>query len=186
MSLATAPQSAFRTTWAIDPSHTLVEFSARHMMVTTVRGAFGTVTGTLQLDESNPARSSVAVAIDAASLSTRDENRDNHLKSPDFLDVATYPTITFTSTRVEPGAGDELTVYGDLTIRGVTREVALKSHFNGRGANPWGKEIIAYTGETTINRKDFGANWNVALEAGGVLVGEQVRIHLELQAVKGE
>ena len=181
---AAAPQTG-TSTWAIDPGHTLVEFSGRHMMVTTVKGRFKDVRGTLVIDEADPARSSVEVEIGAASLDTGNEQRDNHLKSPDFLEVERYPTITFKSTRVEPGDGaNRFRVIGDLTIRGVTREVVLDATFNGRGTNPWGQEVAGYSAETEINRKDYGVEWNAALEGGGFLVGETVKIALEIEAAK--
>jgi polyisoprenoid-binding protein YceI len=183
MTTQTQSQASRRTTWEIDPKHTLVELSVKHMMFTTVKGRFADVGGTITIDEDDPAGYSVEAEIGAASIDTREEQRDAHLRSADFLDAETYPTITFTSRRVEPGrARDELRVIGDLTIRGVTREVALDTTLNGRGQNPWGQQVAGFTAETTINRKDFGLNWNAALEAGGVLVGETVKILIEVQA----
>lgn len=175
-----------RTTWTIDPSHSLVEFSAKHMMFTTVKGRFTGVRGSIAADESNPANSSVEVTIDAASLTSGDEKRDGHLKSPDFLDVATYPEITFKSTRVQPldDAGDKLRVVGDLAVHGVTKEVVLDTEKTGVGKTPFGTEVAGFSATTSLNRKDWGLNWNVALEAGGVLVGETVKLALEIEAVK--
>ncbi|MBI4492113.1 MAG: polyisoprenoid-binding protein [Chloroflexi bacterium] len=184
MALAGEPQVGTRTVWQLDTSHTMVEFQVRHMMVTTVRGRFAGVQGTLVLDEANLANSSVEVEIDAASLDTLTEQRNNHLRSADFLDVANYPKITFKSTKVEPLGDDRLIVTGDLTIRSITRPVALDVTNNGRGTSPWGTQVIGFSAETSINRHDFGASWNVALEAGGVLVGEKVRILIEAEAVK--
>jgi len=171
-----------RTTWTIDPSHSLVEFSAKHMMFTTVKGRFTGVRGSIAADESNPANSSVEVTIDAASLTSGDEKRDGHLKSPDFLDVATYPEITFKSTRVQPldDAGDKLRVVGDLAVHGVTKEVVLDTEKTGVGKTPFGTEVAGFSATTSLNRKDWGLNWNVALEAGGVLVGETVKLALDL------
>jgi len=172
-------------TYQIDPAHTLVELSARHMMFTTVKGRFTGVRGTIVDEANDPTRSSVEVEIDAASISTGDVQRDAHLQSPDFLDVAQYPTITFRSTRIE-GTRAEFRLTGDLTIRGITRAVTLHVEFGGTGKNPWGKEVAGFTATGQINRKDFGLNWNVALETGGVLVSDTVKISLEVQAVKQE
>jgi polyisoprenoid-binding protein YceI len=176
-----------RSTWALDASHTLVEFSAKHMMITTVRGRFTEVSGTIEADEANPDRSRVEVTLKAASLDTGTGQRDDHLRSADFLDVANYPEVTFRSTRVE-GAyqkeGDRFKVYGDLTIRGTTREVVLDATYEGRGKDPWGGERVSFSADTRIDRRDFGLTWNQALEAGGVLVSNEIRIHVEAQAVK--
>lgn len=173
-----------RTTWAIDPSHTTVEFAVKHMMFTTVKGRFSGVSGTIELDEANIANSSVTAEIDATTIDTRDEKRDAHLKSADFFDVEKYPTITFKSTRVEPTSGGELRVVGDLTIHGVTREVVLNATFNGQGKNPWGNIVAGFEATTKINRKDFGLEWNVALETGGVLVGDEIKISIDVEAIK--
>lgn len=173
------------TTWQIDPSHTLVELSAKHMMFTTVKGRFTGVRGTIVDHADDPTQSAVQAEIDAATITTGDAQRDAHLQSPDFLDVENYPTITFKSTRVE-GNGARFRIIGDLTIRGTTREVALDTELVGRGTNPYGKDVAGFTATTQINRKDFGLTWNVALEAGGVLVSDTVKISLEVQAVRQE
>lgn len=175
---------ATRTVWQIDPAHTTVSFSGKHMMFTTVRGGFRDVTGTILLDDANPAASSVEVAIDAGSIDSGVEQRDGHLKSADFLDVENHPTIAFTSTKVEPRGAERARVTGDLSIRGVTRPVTLDVQLTGKGTNPWGKEVVGFEARTTINRKDFGLTWNVALEAGGFLVSDEVKIELDVQAVK--
>jgi polyisoprenoid-binding protein YceI len=156
------------------------------MMFTTVRGRFKKLNGTIVCpDESDPTRASVEAEIDASSIDTGDENRDAHLRGADFLDVANYPKITFKSTRIQrAGAQDQFQVYGDLTVRGTTREVVLDTSYNGRGKNPFGKEVAGFTAETTINRQDFGLNWNAALESGGLLVGDKVNVLIEVQAVK--
>ena len=184
MTTETATQE--KTRWNIDSSHSQVEFTVKHMMITKVRGRFADVEGAIMLDESSPADSSVKVEIDAASIDTREEDRDAHLRSGDFLNVEEYPTLTFESRRVEgleleEGAGFK--VIGDLTIRGTTKEVELDATFEGRGQDPWGNQRVAFSADTTIDRRDFGLTWNQALETGGVLVGHEVQIHLEAQAV---
>src|SRR6266566_2595374 len=172
------------TTWQIDRTHSLVEFSVRHLMITTARGRFSQVCGTIVEDAVDLSRSSVTVEIDVASIDTCEQQRDAHLKSPDFFDAERYPTITFNSTRVIPGQDDRLQVEGDLTIRGVTRPVTLEVERGGTVTNPLGSRVVGFSAETKINRKDFGMTFNMALEAGGVAVGEQVRIRLEVEAVK--
>jgi len=173
---------AGETRWAVDPAHSEVEFAVKHMMFSTVTGRFSDVSGTIVVDDASLGRSSVRVTIGAASIDTRDEKRDAHLRSADFFDVDRFPTLTFASTWVEAVAGDRYRVTGDLTIHGVTRNVTLGTTFNGEGVNPWGQAVRGYSAEVTINRKDFGLNWNVALEAGGVLVGDNVKIALDVQA----
>jgi polyisoprenoid-binding protein YceI len=180
----TAPIVSTTTTWEIDTSHTVAEFGVKHLMVSTTKGRFSDVTGTIELDESDVTRSRVDVSIGVASITTHDERRDAHLKSDDFFAADTYPKLTFTSTKVEANGEDRLNVTGDLTIRGVTRPVTLDVEFNGRATSPWGAEVIAYSAQTTINRKDFGLNWNLALEAGGVTVGEKVKISIDAEAIK--
>ena len=174
------------STWNIDASHTLVEFSAKHMMITTVKGRFAEVSGSIVVDEADPAQSSVEVEIATASIDTRSEQRDGHLRSADFLDVESFPAITFRSRRVEGvlRAGERLRVTGDLTIRGTTREVVLVAVFEGQGRDPWGGERVSFSAETRIDRRDFGLVWNAALETGGVLVSNEIRIAIEAQAVK--
>jgi polyisoprenoid-binding protein YceI len=175
------------TTWTIDPSHSLVEFTARHMMITRVKGRFSGVSGTVVTNEAEPSKSSVNVEIDAASIDTREEKRDGHLRSGDFLDVENFPHLTFRSTRIEgnpKSAGDSFTVVGDLTIRGTTREVTLDATFDGSGTDPWGGTRASFSAETKVDRREFGLTWNQALETGGVLVGNEVKISLEVQAVK--
>lgn len=171
-------------TWKLDPSHTLVEFSAKHMMFTTVKGRFTDVQGTVTFDPANPSASSVEVTIGAASIDTRDAQRDGHLRSPDFLDAERFPTLTFRSRVVAPRGSDRFTVTGALTIHGVTREVTLDTTLNGVGRNPYGLEVAGFTGETRINRRDFGLEWNVPLDQGGVLVSEEIKILLEVQAAR--
>ena len=173
------------TVWEIDPKHTLVEFSVRHMMFTTVKGRFTGVSGTIHcVDEADPSQAQVEAEIDAASISTGDEQRDAHLRSADFLDTENHPTITFTSTQVEARNTEELRVVGELTVHGTTREVMLEATFNGRGKNPWGQEVAGFSAQTTINRKEFGLTWNAALESGGLLVGDKLEILIEVQAIR--
>ncbi len=172
--------------WQIDNAHSQVEFSVRHMMISNVRGRFENLEGTVEFDEKDPARSSVDVRIEAASVNTRDARRDGHLKSPDFFDAEKYPYITFQSKRVEPTGENTGKIYGDLTIRDVTREVVLDVYYSGLAKSPWGTMSAGFSAETKINRKDYGLNWNQALETGGVLVGDEIKIGVELEIVKQE
>lgn len=171
-------------TWNIDTSHTRALFAVRHMMISTVRGQFDKVSGKVDFNQDNPELSSVEVSIDAASFDTKDPQRDAHLRSPDFLDVEKYPFITFKSTKVEKTGDNTGLITGDLTIRDVTRPVTLNTEFNGVAKAPWGTTSAGFTATTKINRKDFGLVWNVALETGGVLVGEEVSITLEVEIIK--
>ena len=171
------------TTWHIDASHSLVELSVRHMMVSTVKGRFTSVSGSIVTAHNDPLRASVNASIDAASITTGDANRDAHLRGADFLDVEQFPSITFVSKRID-GSRDEFTLVGDLSLHGVTREISLDVTFNGQGTNPYGKTVAGFTAETKLNRKDWGLNWNVALEAGGVLVSDQIKVAIEIQAVR--
>jgi polyisoprenoid-binding protein YceI len=187
--MASTETRAARSIWNLDPAHTLVEFSAKHMMITTVKGQFKDVAGVITVDEERPDRSAVEVEMGAASIDTRNDERDGHLRSGDFLDVENHPRITFRSKRVQ-GAhaepGDRFKVVGDLTIRDVTREVVLDATFEGTGKDPWGGERASFSAQTKIDRRDFGLTWNVALEAGGVLVSNEIKLTLEAQAVKSE
>ncbi|MCZ3385512.1 MAG: YceI family protein [Actinomycetia bacterium] len=183
---ATAPATLEQTTgtWTIDPSHSRIGFSAKHAMVATVRGQFAEFSGELTLDGSAPEQSAAAVTIVASSISTSSEDRDNHLRNADFLDVETHPEITFRSTGVRFSRGDDFVMLGDLSIRGATRPVELKVELEGLATDPFGNERIGFSGETTIGRKNFGLTWNVALEAGGVLVSDKVKIALDVSAIK--
>ena len=183
MSTLAAPQAA--TTWNIDPVHSVAEFKVKHMMISNVKGQFAKVSGTLTLDESELTNSRVEVSIEAASIETRDAQRDAHLKSADFFDVEKFPTLSFKSTRISLVRDGELAVEGDLSIRGVTRKVL----FSVEGPtpptkDPWGNTRVAVSATTKINRKDFGLTWNAALETGGILVGNEVTITLDVQFVK--
>jgi polyisoprenoid-binding protein YceI len=181
---STAAVGSSRNTWDIDPVHSSVEFSVRHLMVSSAKGRFTGVVGTIVIDEADPTRSSADVTIEAASVDTREEKRDAHLRSADFLDTEQHPQITFKSTRVDPEDEENYKVYGDLTIHGVTKEVVLKTEYNGRSTSPWGSEVIGFSASTKVSRKAFGLNYNPALEAGGVVVGDEVKIQLDLEAIK--
>ena len=181
---ANAPEPT-TTTWNIDPVHTMAEFKVRHMMITNVKGHFTGVTGVLTLNEQDITKSHVEASIDAASINTREADRDTHLKSADFLDVEKFPKLTFTSTRVARTGEGELRVEGDLMIHGVTRKVEFAVEGpTPPGKDPWGNTRIGWTATTKINRKDFGLTWNTALETGGILVGEEVNITLDVQFIK--
>jgi polyisoprenoid-binding protein YceI len=178
-----AVTTATRSTWAIDPAHTSVEFAVKHLMISTVRGRFSDLSGTVELDDQNPAGSTVEVRIDVASIDTRQADRDAHLRSADFFDVEHFPTMRFMSTRIVRD-GDALRVEGDLTIRGVTRPVALRVTEEGRTQDPWGNERVGYSASTRINRRDFGLTWNQALETGGFVVGDEVKISADVEVVR--
>ena len=172
-----------RTLWYADPAHTDVSFSAKHMMIATVKGRFTKVEASLELDENDFTNSTVEARIDSTSLYTGVDYRDNHLRSADFILAEQYPHITFQSTRIERD-GDHFDVVGNLTIRDVTREVVLHTSDEGRGGDPWGGQRAAFSATTKIDRREFGLTWNQALETGGVVVGNDIKISLEVQAVK--
>jgi polyisoprenoid-binding protein YceI len=172
------------TTWQIDPAHTDVAFEVKHLMISKVRGRFGAVTGTIHLDPADLTASSVVAEIDVTSISTGQEQRDGHLRSADFFDVEKYPSITFRSTRVESAGDDRYRVTGDLTIRDVTREVVLDTVDEGRGGDPWGGQRAGFSATLKVDRRDFGLTYNQVLEAGGVMVGNDIKINLDVQAVK--
>lgn len=171
-------------TWNIDSSHTHANFSVRHMMISNVTGQFDDITGTVDFNEADPAQSSLNVKIGVASINTRDEKRDGHLKSPDFFDVANHPYLTFESTKVEKTGENVGRVTGNLTIRGVSKPVVLEVEYNGQAKSPWGATSAGFSATAKINRKDWGLNWNVALETGGWLVGDEVKISIEAEIVK--
>lgn len=172
------------TTWNFDLSHSSVNFHVRHLMVSKVHGRFHDWAGSLVIDDADITKSRVDVTIQAASLDTKDEKRDAHLRSPDFFDTEKHPTLTFKSTSVTKQGEGELEVTGDLTIAGTTKSVKLAVETAGTVKDPWGGTRTGFSAKTTINRKDFGLHWNAALEAGGVLVGEKVEITLEIEAIK--
>jgi polyisoprenoid-binding protein YceI len=181
MSIATAEKTG-RVTWNVDPAHSSVEFSVRHLMITTVRGRFTGVKGSVVIDGADPAKSSVEVVIDAATVDTREPQRDTHLRSADFFDVEKFPTLTFRSTGLE-GWGDSFKVRGDLTIHGVTRPVVLDVQSEGQIKDAWGGLRSGFTATTKIKRSEFGLTWNQLLEAGGVTVSDEVKIALDVQLV---
>ncbi|RLK47514.1 YceI family protein [Microbacterium telephonicum] len=166
-------------TWVLDPSHSEVTFSVRHMMISKVRGNFGLKSATIEAP-ANPLEAKVTASVDVASVDTKDEARDNHLRSGDFFDAEQFPTLEFASTGVRYEGGDFL-VDGDLTIRGITKPVTFEVEFGGFGTDPWGNYKAGATATTVVNREDFGLTWNAALETGGVLVGKDVTITLDLQ-----
>jgi polyisoprenoid-binding protein YceI len=170
--------------WQIDPSHSHISFSVRHMMISKVRGFFENFSGAIEFDDENPVNTTVDIAIDAASINTRDENRDNHLKSPDFLNAAEYPNLTFVSKRVEQSDENYGRLIGDLTIQDVTHEVILDVHYTGMAKSPYGSESAGFQASTSISRKMWGLEWNVALETGGWLVGDKINIDIELEIIK--
>jgi polyisoprenoid-binding protein YceI len=170
--------------WEIDSGHSGIHFSVRHMVVAKVRGQFARWSATILAQDGDPGRASVEAVIDASSIETGVADRDAHLKSADFLDAASHPELRFRSQRVETLGGDRLRVVGDLTIRGVTREVALDVEYAGRTRDPWGNERAGLTAKTSIDRKDFGLKWNQLLEAGGLMVGDRVDIEIEVEAVR--
>ncbi|MFN7131434.1 MAG: YceI family protein [Myxococcales bacterium] len=179
------PGLALASTWDIDSSHSSATFKVRHAMVSDVRGEFGKVAGVVNLDDKDVTKSTVEATIDASTINTRDEKRDGHLKSPDFFDVANHPTITFKSKKVAKAGKDKLKVTGDLTMRGVTKEVVLDVVTSGNEAkDPWGNVKRGATATTKLNRKDFGLQWNKALETGGLLVGEEVAVQLDIELNK--
>jgi polyisoprenoid-binding protein YceI len=170
--------------YILDPAHTRIGFSARHAMVTKVRGQFDEFAGSAHVDTDNPANSTVAVTIQAASVTTGQAQRDGHLKTPDFFDIENYPEIRFVSTSIEHEGGNDFQVTGDLTIKDVTKSVTIPLEFQGAVKDPFGNDRIGLEGSVVINRKDWGINWNAALEAGGVLVSEKVTLEFEISAIK--
>ncbi len=180
-----SPTSSTDTTakaWTIDPAHSQVEFSVPHMMISNVKGSFEALEGTIHLNEDEFTASSVGVTIEAGSITTRNEDRDNHLRSGDFFDVESHPHLRFSSDRVE-GTPESFRITGSLTVRGNTRTVTLEGEELGRGTDPWGNPRVGFRASTEISREEFGLTWNQALETGGVLVGDKVKISLEVQAI---
>ena len=185
MTTASAPTLTDLTgTYTIDPAHTRIGFVARHAMVTKVRGAFNEFTGTAELDGANPANSKVQVTIQAASIDTRNAQRDEHLRTNDFLALEQYPQITFVSTGIRQAGETTFEVSGDLTIKDVTNRITVPFEFEGTSQDPFGNQRIGFDGSVTISRKDYGITWNAALETGGVLVGDKIVLEFEVSAIK--
>ncbi|MEO6528758.1 MAG: YceI family protein [Gemmatimonadaceae bacterium] len=183
MTTPTSLDTDTRATWTLDPSHSAVEFSARHMMITTVKGRFAELTGTIVADDQDFSRSEVDVTITVASIDTRSDQRDGHLRSADFLDVEHFPELTFRSTRIDGASKESFRLTGDLTIRGTTRPITLDVTYEGAGQDPWGGTRMSFSAAGKIDRRDYGLTWNVGLEAGGILVSNEVKIQIEAQAV---
>jgi polyisoprenoid-binding protein YceI len=186
-SIPAQPQTALTEltgTYTLDPAHTRIGFVARHAMVTKVRGSFDEFAGTAVLDGANPANSRVEVTIEAASIDTRNAQRDEHLRGNDFLAMKEYPKITFASTGVRQAGETTFEVTGDLTIKGVTNEITIPFEFEGAAKDPFGNQRVGFEGSVTINRRDYGVTWNAALEGGGVLVSDKVTLEFEISAIK--
>ena len=183
MTTAATPTST-TTTWSVDPTHSHVEFAVKHLMISTVRGRFGDIKGTITYNESDPAKSKVEIEIGTSSIDTRTEQRDNHLRSPDFFDVEKYPSMKFVSKRIEGDINGEFKIIGDLTIRDQTHEVPLDAEFHGKTRDPWGGDRMGFEAKGRVNRKEFGLTWNQALEAGGWVVGDDIKLAIEVELVK--
>lgn len=178
---------AFASTWDIDAAHAAANFSVKHLAISTVTGTLGEVSGKVEVDDKDVTKSKLDVSIDVKGLNTKQAKRDDHLRSKDFFEVEKFPTITFKSTKIEKGEGNKLKITGDLKIKDVTKSVVLDAELTQEVANPFSKaKTRGFTGSTTINRKDFGLTWNVALETGGVLVGEDVKVNVEGEVIKKE
>ena len=172
------------STWIVDPAHAELAFAVRHLMIATVRGRFGAVTGTVTVDETNPHAAKIDVTVEVGSIDTRQEMRDNHLRSPDFFDAANHPTMHFVSKRIEGDPTAKFRAIGDLTIRGTTKEVVLDVVAEGRGKDPWGNDRAGFSATSKISRESFGLLWNQALEAGGVAVGDEVKLTLDFELIR--
>lgn len=182
MSTLTSPTIQEKNVYGIDAAHTSVQFVVRHLMISKVRGRFGAFEGTIELAPGSDVPQAINVKIDAASIDTRESQRDAHLRSADFFDVEKFSHLTFVSKKIE-GTPDDFRARGELTVHGVTREVVLNGAFEGRASDPWGGQRIGYSATTTIDRKEFGLTWNQALEVGGVMVGDEIKVELDVQAV---
>ncbi|MCL6598183.1 MAG: YceI family protein [Alicyclobacillus macrosporangiidus] len=173
-----------KSQWKIDPAHSSVDFSIKHMVISRVKGTFHTFDAVIEADPEDLTTARIEFTVDVASVDTRNEDRDNHLRSADFFDAENYPKMTFKATRIVKKSEGEYEVTGDLTIRGVTRPETFLVTYEGQGKDPWGGIRAGFSANGTINRSDYGLKWNAALETGGVLVGDQVQVSLEIQAVK--
>lgn len=183
----TVSSFAFASSWDIDSAHAAANFAVKHLAISTVNGTLGAVTGKVELDDKDVTKSKIEASIDVKGINTKEPKRDDHLRSKDFFEVEKFPNITFKSTKIEKGEGNKLKVTGDLTIKGVTKPVTLDGELTPEVANPFSKaKTRGFSGTTSINRKDFGLTWNVALETGGVLVGDDVKINVEAELIKKE
>ncbi len=181
---ATGTTAPVLATWNIDPAHSSAEFGVKHMMISTVKGRFGTLSGTLQFDGSDMTMGSVEATIDVSTIDTNEPNRDGHLRSPDFFHVEQHPHMTFKSSKVERVEGDEYRITGDLTIRDVTKPVTLDVTYEGQITDPYGNLRVGYAAETTINRKEYGLTWGQMIENVGAVVGDKVKVNLHIEAVR--
>lgn len=175
------PATEIATSWLIDPAHSNVEFSVRHLMISNVKGRFGDLSGAVKIDPANLAATLVDVTLKTASIDTRQEQRDAHLRSPDFFDAEKWPTIEFRGSRVEGDTDSEFQLYGDLTIRDVTRPIVLDVTKEGEGTDPWGNDRVGFSARGKINRKDFGLTYNQVLETGGVALGDDIKISVDVE-----
>ena len=182
--MTTATIGSLTGTYSIDPSHSQIGFGARHAMVTKVRGQFNEFSGTGYFNAENPAESNLQVTIQAKSIDTRNADRDNHLRGNDFFSMDEFPLITFASTAFSKIDADTFKVTGDLTVKGVTKSISIDMDFTGQAVDPWGNQRVGFEGKTTINRSDWGVNFNAALEAGGVLVSEKISLEFEISAIR--
>ncbi len=174
-----------KTNWTLDPTHSEIAFSVKHMMISKVKGGFNKFDAKIVADPTDLTTAEIEFTIDMASIDTRNEDRDNHLRSADFFEVEKYPSLTFKATSIEKTDDDEYAVTGDVNLHGVTRQETFNITFEGQGKDPWGNEKAGFSGKTKIKRSNYNLTWNAALETGGVLVGDQITINLEIQAVKG-
>ena len=184
MTTATLPISTLTRPWAIDATHTNVGFSSRHLMNSTVRGRFAEEEGSVAFDPATQGAFDLRVTVPIASVTTQNDQRDAHLRSPDFFDAANHPTMTFVGKRIQGDVESAFKLIGDLTIRGTTREFVLTGRREGTGNDPWGNERLGFSGSGTLNRSDYGLNWNAALETGGFVVGDEVKVHIDLELVR--
>ncbi|WP_026905930.1 YceI family protein [Paucisalibacillus globulus] len=173
-----------KSVWNIDKSHSALDFTVKHMMISKVRGSFSDFDAKIEADPNDLTDAKIEFSVDVNSINTRNEDRDNHLRSNDFFDIANHPKMTFIATDIKKKSDDEYTVTGAFTLRGVTKPVTFDMTVEGVAKDPWGNEVAGFSGSTKLNRKDFGLVWNAALETGGVLVGEEVKINIELEAHK--
>jgi len=174
------------TKWVVDTAHSSIEFSVKHMMFATVKGAFQKFEAEVEANPEDLTTASIQFTVDTASVDTRNSDRDAHLRSADFFNVEQYPNLTFKSSKIEKTGDNEYDVIGDVTINGVTKQETFAVTYGGKGINPWGVEVVGFSGEGKINRKDYGLTWNAALETGGVLVGDQIKISIEIEANKAQ